>query len=180
MMEKDSSLPLAGSKVTLRAVEPADTDFIYMLENEPGCARSSFATAPASRQMIWRYIEEYSADIYADKQLRLIIADSSDGNAVGSIDISDFNVRDRRGFVGIAILEKYRGRGYGHDALDILCGYAANILGMHQLAAIVAVDNVASRALFEGAGFATAGRLRSWLRVARHYTDVLVYQRLFM
>ena len=50
---------------------------------------------------------------------------------------------------------------------------------MHQLAAVVAIDNEPSKALFDSAGFVTAGRVRSWLRSANHYTDVLLYQRLF-
>ena len=72
-----------------------------------------------------------------------------------------------------------RGRGYGTEALTLLCDYARLALGMHQLAAVVAIDNEPSKALFDSAGFVTAGRLRSWLRSANHYTDVLLYQRLF-
>ena len=51
---------------------------------------------------------------------------------------------------------------------------------MHQLAAVVSVDNAASRALFDAAGYRTAGRLRSWVRRGRSYIDVLLYQRLFL
>ena len=127
-----------------------------------------------------QYIENYNADIYAEKQLRLVIVENESGSAVGTIDISDFDARDRRGFVGIALVARYRGMGYASEALGLLTDFAARTIGMHQLAAVVAVDNEASRALFEAAGYSTAGRLRSWLRVGRSYVDVLLYQRLFM
>lgn len=179
MKRKTNDMPLRGERVSLRAVEPADLDMLFLLENDTGSRQSSFATAPASRQMIWQYINDYQADIFAEKQLRLVITDNTDGKAVGTIDISDFNARDRRGFVGICIIDDMRGRGYGSEALALLCDYARQTLGMHQLAAVVAIDNEASKALFDSAGFATAGRLRSWLRSANHYTDVLLYQRLF-
>ena len=175
----NDAISLRGDKVYLRAVEPADLDLLFMLENDPDRRQSAFTTAPARRQMLWRYIEEYQADIFAEKQLRLMIADLQSGEAVGAIDISDFDARDRRGFVGISIAECHRGKGYGSEALALLCDFARTTLGMHQLAAVVAVDNAASRSLFDSAGFATAGRLRSWIRTAQHYTDVLLYQRLF-
>lgn len=175
-----SGLSLTGRLVTLRAVEPGDLDMLFMLENDPGRTQSSFTTAPASRQQIWEYINNYQADIFAEKQLRLVIVDNESGRSVGAVDISDFDARDRRGFVGIAIIEGERGKGFALDALDILNDFASQTLGMHQLAAVVSVDNAASRALFDAAGYRTAGRLRSWIRNGRSYTDVLIYQRLFL
>lgn len=178
-MRAATTTMLHGGRVSLRAVEPADLDLLFLLENDPEGCRTSLGSAPASRQMLWRYIEEYKADIYAERQLRLVIAANDDGRAIGTVDISDFDPRDRRGFVGIAIIAGERRRGYGREALDLLCRYAEHTLGMHQLAAIVAADNEASRALFDAAGFATCGRLRSWLRTARHYTDAVLFQKLF-
>lgn len=175
-----TGLSLTGRLVRLRAVEPGDLDLLFMLENDPGRTQASFTTAPASRLQLWEYINNYQADIYAEKQLRLIIEAIDGACAVGAVDISDFDARDRRGFVGIAILENERGKGYALDALDVLNDFASHTLGMHQLAAVVSVDNAASRALFDAAGYRTAGRLRSWIRLGRSYTDVLLYQRLFL
>ncbi|MDE5661695.1 MAG: GNAT family N-acetyltransferase [Muribaculaceae bacterium] len=167
----------AMTEVSLRAVEKEDLDFLFMLENTTDIARAGFATAPASRRMLWEYIENYTADIFADKQLRLIVV--AEGKAVGAVDISDFDARDRRGFVGIAIAPQYRRRGYGRAALVQLCEYARTTIGMHQLTAVVAVDNTASLALFAACGFKTCGCLRSWVRRGNSYTDARICQRLF-
>lgn len=171
---------LTGRLVSLRAVEPDDLDMLFLLENDPDRSQTSFTTAPASRQQLWEYIHNYQADIFAEKQLRLIVASRESGRPVGAVDISDFDPRDRRGFVGIAILEGERGKGYALDALDVLGRFASQTLGMHQLAAIVSVDNAASCALFHAAGYRTAGRLRSWIRRGRSYTDAQLFQRLFL
>lgn len=171
---------LENETVRLRAVEPTDLTLLYTLESDPAMAEVNFATAPANRRMIEQYIAGYTADIHAQGQLRLVIESKADGNAaVGTIDISDYNAHDGRGFAGIAVLEGYRRRGLAKAALELLCAYAADTLGMHQLAAQTAVDNVASRALFASCGFKSAGRLRSWLRRGRQYADVLIFQRLF-
>lgn len=169
---------LQNDKIRLRAVEREDLDMLYLLENQIAEAGSSEENQPVSRMMLWNYIESYSADIAADRQLRLVVEDAQ-GTAVGAIDISDYDARNRRGYVGISILEGQRRRGYAAAALDVLCRYAAHTLGMHQLAAHVAVDNEASRRLFAAAGFKACGRLRSWLRRGSSYADVLIFQKLF-
>lgn len=172
-------MTLSNDFIELRAPEPADLDLLYILENEQARSECAFTTAPASRNQIWKYIECYNSDIFSTRELRLVITAKTDGKAVGVIDLSDYEPRDRRAFVGISILEPFRGIGYGHDALSLLCEYAAETLGMHQLAAQIAVDNTASRRLFESCGFKTCGRLRSWLRRGHHYIDALLCQRLF-
>lgn len=172
-------MTLENDIVRLRAVEPHDSQLLFSLEADPAMDEVNFATAPASRHLIDRYIASYTADLHSDGQLRLIIEARDSGKAVGSIDISDYNPRDRRGFVGIAIVEGERRKGYGRAALEILCRYAALDLGIHQLAAQVAVDNTASKALFTSCGFKPAGRLRRWIRRGRAYQDAIIFQHLF-
>ena len=169
---------ISGNNIILRAPEPEDLDFMYRLENTTERADASFATAPLSRQQLAVFIENYSADIFADKQLRLVI-EAEEGSRIGVIDISDFNPRDRHGFVGIAIAEQYRHLGFGHDALSLLCDHAWRVLGMHSLCAVVGEDNEASRRLFLSCGFKGCGRLRSWIRNGGQYADGLLLQRVF-
>lgn len=172
-------MTISNDIISLRAPEPSDLDALYRHENAPESPESSMISAPVSRRMLEQYIENYSADIAATGALRLMVTLTATGETVGSVDIYDYCARDRRAYVAILIEKQYRRRAYGIAALELLCEYASEILGLHQLAAEVAADNVASRALFEKAGFKTCGRLRSWLRVGRKYYDVLVYQKLF-
>lgn len=171
---------LSNDIIELRAPEPSDLDLLFILENEQTRAECAFTTAPASRNQIWKYLDSYDSDIYSTRQLRLVIVDKSTGQPAGVIDLSDYEPRDRRAFVGISILEPLRGHGLGKAALSLLCDYAAETLGMHQLSAQIAVDNTASRRLFEACGFKTCGRLRSWIRRGPHYIDALICQRLFV
>lgn len=172
-------MTLSNDKVSLRAPEPSDLDFLFLLENDPDAADNGILTAPVSRQQMWNYINSYSADIFATGELRLVIADNASGNAVGAIDLCDFSARDRRAFVGIAIDSSCRRQGFGRSALALLCSYASATIGLHSLAASVAADNVASRALFTSCGFRSCGRLRSWVRRGNTYEDAQLYQILF-
>ena len=170
---------LQTDKIVLRAPEMEDVDFLYRLENEGGMNESGFTTAPLSRFQLDEYVRNYNADIYAMRQLRFVIVRRHDNQPLGCIDLCDYEPRDRRAFVSIALLSSFRGQGYGREALTLICDYACNTLGMHQLAAQIAYDNEASHALFSGSGFRTCGSLRSWLRRGPHYVDALLYQLLF-
>ena len=172
-------MTLSNEKITLRAVEKDDLDMLYILENEMYAGGSSFLNGPVSRHLLWQYIQSYSADIYVQRQLRLIVCDVNSGESVGIVDLTDYEPHDGRAFVGIAVLNKFRRCGYAQAALTLMCDYASKELGLHQLAAQVAVDNVSSIKLFHSCGFKTCGSLRSWIRRGKHYADALLFQRLF-
>jgi len=170
-----ASLP----SVVLRAVEPEDLDMLFTLELELYEGGNSFMSAPPSRHLLWNYIQSYTADINTERQLRLVVCDgNADGIPVGIADISDYEPHDRRGFVGIAILPAMRRRGFGSAALRAVSEYAFGSIGMHCLAAQIAVDNEASVQTFLRAGFSVCGRLVSWLRRGKSYTDAVLMQRI--
>ena len=169
---------LKSDNIILRPAEKDDLDFLYYLENEISAGGASSLYQPVSRQMLWQYLESYSADINVDKQLRLIICERN-GTAAGTVDISDYDTHDRHAFVGISVLSRHRGNGYARAALQMLCGYASSELGIHQLVAVVAADNEPSKRLFTGLEFKGAGRLKSWLRRGSRYEDAIIFQKLF-
>lgn len=171
--------PLTGSRLILRAVEPSDLDSLYLWENDTSAWASASTRAPLSRQQLHDYICGYDADIYAARQLRLIIVEKSSGRAVGAIDLYDFDPRDRRAFAAIYLAEEFRGHGYGRESLDLLADYGRTVIGLHQIAAFVSAGNTASLALFRSSSFKSCGRLRSWIKYNGRYEDVIIMQRLF-
>ncbi|MDE6310362.1 MAG: GNAT family N-acetyltransferase [Muribaculaceae bacterium] len=172
-------MKLSDGTIYLRAVEPEDADILFRHENAPERPETTVTTAPVSRLQIMNYIKNYSAELRGGGSLRLMICLENQGETIGSVDIYDYNQRDRRAYVAIFVEKRWRNSGYGTRALELLCSYAAETLGLHQLAAEVAVENEGSVRTFGKAGFKTCGRLRSWLRAGRKYYDVLIFQRLF-
>lgn len=170
---------LHGAKVSLRAPEPSDLDMMYLLENDPSCSQYSLTTSPISRQQLWNYLQNYSGDFHAERQLRLVIVDNTSNAPIGAVDITDYDPNDARAFVGIGILPTWRGKGYGSEAMKLIISFSANILRLHQLAAVVSVENNESMALFRAVGFKPCGRLRSWHRCGKSYTDAIMLQHLF-
>lgn len=170
---------ITDTLICLRAVEPSDIHLLYDIENDNAPADLSPYPAPVSRYMIEQYIAAYTADFNDAGELRLIIARADDGLGIGTLDITDYDRRNRHAYVGIAVLPQYRRQGFAFEALSLLCSVARDRFGLHQLAAIVAADNDPSMRLFRKAGFKSCGRLRSWISRAATYADAIIFQRLF-
>ena len=165
-------------KVHLRAPEPSDIDALYLWENSSETWRVSFNDGPVSRHQLWQYIENYSPDIAAHGQLRLIITDQ-DGTPEGTVDLSDYSHRHRRAQLGVYVAPRFRGKGVAADAVSQICEYARDTIGLHQIYAMCAIDNRASENMLRSAGFESCGRIRSYLRLQRDsYTDVLLFQKI--
>lgn len=162
----------------LRALEPTDLDLLYAWENDATVWAASHTAAPYSRQVLWQYLENYTADIYQSRQLRLMI-ELNDGTAVGTVDFFHYDPLNNRAELGLLIAPEHRGHGYGRMALQLACDYASQHIGMRQLYVYIRADNTACLQLFIDFGFEQAGLLRSWVKRGRNYHDVAVLQLLF-
>ena len=164
--------------IKLRAPEDADVDRIFIWENDPDFFEVLPNAAPLSRLQVWEYIRNYNADPFSSRELRQMIVDSASDKTVGYLDLFEFDPVNHRAGVAVYIDEDSRNNGYALKALETIENYAHNTLAIHQLWAIVAIDNEPSLKLFEKAGFKTCGRLRSWLCRRRQYVDAIFVQKL--
>jgi diamine N-acetyltransferase len=172
-------LSLEANICRLRALEPSDVDMLYLWENDPEVWRVSGTVAPLSYERLCSFVQEQNYDIYATRQMRLVV--EAEGVAVGTVDIFDFDPQHLRFGVGVLIYaQENRRRGYARAALEAVAGYAREVLGLKQIWASVASDNVASVALFESLGFERCGLRRDWLRRGAEYVDVYEYQLLLI
>ena len=119
---------LKEGDILLRAVEPTDLDFIFLAENDSQSWKASSTVAPMSRYMIQQYVESYQADIYQDRQLRLIATHIDTGERIGIADLYEFDPRNSRAGVGIYIVASHRSQGYGTSTLRALCHYAQDFV----------------------------------------------------
>lgn len=151
---------------------------MYRWENDPAVWGVSGTLAPFSLHVMKRFIDEQTADLLRTRQLRLVI-ETLEGEAVGLIDLFEYDPYHLRAGVGILIHDpSHRGRGYGADALALLCGYARETLLLHQLWCNVEADNTASLKLFRCAGFTKAGIKRHWNRTPEGWKDEIFLQKI--
>ncbi len=169
---------IEGKICRLRALEPEDLDAMYGWENDTEVWQVSGSVAPFSRHILSRLIDEQAFDIYATRQMRLVIEEVSSGAVVGAVDLFEFDPQNRRAGVGIIISPEYRRRGLACDALRTVERYVREVLHMHQLWCSAGADNVASRALFRAAGYEECGLRREWILTADGATDEVLMQKI--
>ena len=124
----------------LRAIEPEDLDVLYQIENDRSLWHVGTTNVPYSRYTLHDYIATSSDDIYADRQLRLVIEDDQ-RQVVGMADLVHFDPQHQRAEAGIVIMQPHRRKGYALSALNALADYALHTVHLHQLYAVVAADN---------------------------------------
>ena len=168
---------LKGQHVYLRALEPEDLEFVYALENDQSVWEVSQTQTPYSKFLIHQYLENAHQDIYQAKQLRLAICKNDTFEAIGLIDLFDFDAKNQRAGIGIVIQEtQHRNQGFGSQALGLLINYAFKNLALHQLFANIAPANEASIKLFTTFGFQLVGVKKDWNFNKGIYTDEALYQ----
>ena len=169
---------IEGTECRLRALEIEDIEAMYGWENDTDVWRVSGSVAPFSRNVLRRLIDEQQFDIYATRQMRLVIECATSGEAVGAVDLFEFDPHHRRAGVGIIVAPPYRRQGYALDALLTLERYAKEVLMLHQLWCSAGADNKASLSLFAKAGYAECGRRREWILSTDGATDEVLMQKI--
>lgn len=169
---------LQYGRISLRPLEPEDIEMLYRWENDVEIWNLSNTKTPFSKHILAQYILESAKDIYESKQLRLIIQ-NEEMEAVGAVDLFDFEPYHQRAGVGILIHHKAdRNKGYASDALMALSVYAFDVLCLRQLYANIAEDNLNSIKLFKKVGFTQAGIKKDWLKTISGWKDEYLFQKI--
>ncbi|MEI6061229.1 MAG: GNAT family N-acetyltransferase [Bacteroidota bacterium] len=170
---------MIGPNLLLRAPEPADIDTLFRWENDMRIWHLGNTLTPYSRFAIEQFVLNTTDDIFASKQLRLMIDWHSSGPeaiTVGSIDLFDFDPFHMRAGIGILIDESSRQKGFASEALELLIQYCFNTLNLHQLYCNIEQGNTDSIRLFTKAGFVECGNKKEWLLRKGNWTDELIFQ----
>ena len=170
---------MKNDSIELRPLEPTDLDPLYNWENDSTLWVVSDTVAPYSRAALWQYLENYTGDIFAQRQLRLMITLAGDGTPVGTIDFLNFDPLNNRAELGLFIAAEHRGQGLGRQALELLTAYAREHLGLRQLYVFIALDNTVCLTMFEDYGYRRVGVIQSWVKRGSTYRDVALLQMVF-
>jgi diamine N-acetyltransferase len=170
-------ITLKGTNIFLRALEPEDLEFIYAVENDENIWEVSNTITPYSKFLIRQYLENAHQDIYEAKQLRLAVCKKDTSEAIGLIDLFDFDAKNKRAGVGIIIQNEIdRNSGFGKEALALMIDYSFQQLQLHQLFANIGTDNKASLSLFTKFGFTEIGVKKDWNFNNNAFHDEAVFQ----
>ena len=169
---------LSDENIILRAPEHSDISSFMIWENDTSAWRDSSTLAPMSRRQLWDYIENYDGDIFAARQLRLIIEEKATGDVVGAVDLFDFDPINNHCQLGLYISRDFRGKGYAKSAVVLIQSYAFRFLHIHQLMVIVGEDNAHSVAIFKELNYDMVALLPHRLRRSDGYIAAYLFTKI--
>jgi len=168
---------IKSKHIYLRALEKADIDTLYAIENDRSVWQISNTLAPFSKDILSHYLESAYQDIYTNKQLRLMICLDETNEPIGTIDLFDFEPLHQRIGIGVLIFEKYRKRGFAFESIELIKEYAFKTLLVNQLYCNIGAKNTSSQSLFKKCGFTEIGIKKQWNKISNtEFEDEISFQ----
>ncbi len=163
---------LENKSIRLRALEPEDLKLLYKWENNSAIWEVSHCQKPFSLFVLKQYLENSHQDIYESKQLRLVIELKENDEAIGLIDLFDFDPFHNRAGIGVLLHDKiHRQKGHASEALETLISYCFKSLQLQQLYCNITTSNQTSVDLFNSKGFEITGTKKQWIKSKDGWKD---------
>lgn len=161
---------LFGTKVTLRAVEPADYPLLHRWLNDPEVMQFWGRAGNTASLSEVRVDEERQAARGTSRKYMIELPDVSE--PIGQIDYYDLDLVARSAWTSIMIGDRrYWSGGYGTDAMAALLEYLFQEMGLHRVALTTLASNTRARRSYEKNGFVVEGVLREWMYVEGEFAD---------
>lgn len=121
--------------------------------------------------------EDWYQTVAAGKDIvYFTIYEKSSMRPIGGVNLHHINAMHRKAELGIMIGEKdQRGKGFGTEAVQLMCDFGFNALGLNSIMLLTSEWNVAGQRAYIKAGFREMGRRRDARWFAGRYWDDVYY-----
>lgn len=162
-----------GRLVRLRAFERGDVDVNHAFVNDYETVRGMLSGIPfpSSMQDEYRWLEQQTS--YSRGEYQFAVEDGG-GDIVGRCGLTRVDWKNRVAELAIMIGTPYRGRGYGSEAMALLCDFCFREMNLHKLKVSVFAFNQAAVRCYEKNGFVREGVLRNEIFRDGEYQDVIL------
>ncbi|MGC1780310.1 MAG: GNAT family protein [Xanthobacteraceae bacterium] len=161
-----------GTKVTVGSFVPEDYPAMYCWANDVAAFRHDGAFRPVNLTDVVHQCEAAGKD---PSRVMLAIRRRSDPHIIGYLVIQNISAVHRSADIGVRIgEEKYRGQGYGTDAIKIALDYCWRHLNLERVGLVVFGNNARAISAYKAVGFKKEGLLKRLLFIDGARVDVLV------
>ncbi|MDV5089228.1 GNAT family N-acetyltransferase [Clostridium perfringens] len=171
---------LNTERLALRNLTPENTEEMldYYIRNEEHLRQyeptrdSGFYTYEGQKEILTesfrQFIDGTSIDLGIFKDEKLI----------GKIKLSNivYGIL-RNAFVGYSIDKEYQGKGYTKEALNTVCSYAFEEMGLHRLEASTLMENSRSQGVLKACGFNELGISEKYLYINGEWRDHKIFYK---
>lgn len=144
---------LITNKILLRTVNYEDVEPLLAWENDVENWEVSSTTEAFKREEIEFFVASKQT-LIKDGQERYMICLENEKNAIGCVDLFDYNPVLKKAGIGILIGEKqFRNKGYARQAICLLAQHLFSSTNVCTIYAEITENNKSSVALFESCSF---------------------------
>lgn len=164
-----------GKTVRLRALEPADAEFFFHLQQDTERSRLlDFLHPPRSRTALEAWAKEMAhRELQGDAYQWLV--ETLAGEPVGSIATHTCDGRNGTFSYALDIAHEYRRQGYAAEAITLVLRYYFGELRYQKANVDTRSDNVATIRLHEKLGFTREGLRRRMVFQQGRYFDLALF-----
>jgi len=166
---------ILGERIRFRAIEREDLPMFVAWLNDPEVKQYLLMDIPLSQAMEDNWFEDtLQKDL---RQHPMVIEVTTDAGwvPVGNISLFDIDDKNHSAELGIMIgAKKYWNKGYGREAVELLCKHGFETLNLHRIYLKVYAANQRGIRAYENAGFVHEGRLRQAMFFHGEYIDIIL------
>ena len=168
---------IEGNRIRLRAFEAGDLDAEHAFVNDYETLLDMMGGIPLPSSMSdeQQWLSQQTS--YTRGEYQFAVEDG-EGYLVGRCGVTRLDWKNRVGELAIMIGAPYRGRGYGREAMALLCDFCFQEMNLHKLKVSVLKTNEAAIRCYERCGFTQEGVLRDEVCRRGAYQDVVLLARL--
>lgn len=173
--ENQPIITIAGNKVALGPIHQGLVEANHRWINQLETSRFlQMGVMSLDAEQDW-----YERIAKGDDIVYLAIYEASTMRPIGGVNLHKINKAHRSAELGIMIGEKdLRGKGYGTEAVQLMCDFGFNALGLNSIMLLTYEFNVAGQKAYEKVGFKEIGRRREARWFAGRYWDDIYYDLL--
>jgi RimJ/RimL family protein N-acetyltransferase len=161
--------------VALRAPHERDVDAVTDACQDADIPRFTRVPSPYGRADAVAYVARTAVAWQDGTAAGFVIADARDDTLLGAIGLMRLDETMTVGEIGYWVARDVRRRGIATRAVRLVSRWAVLELGIPRVELMTRVENTASQAVAERAGFTCEGVLRSYLDLGNGLADVVMF-----
>ncbi len=165
---------IADATTVLRAPEVADEAVLTAIRNDLATQQMLLARPrPNSPSRVREWVSRLASD---PSSVLFVIAEAESGSAIGFLQITEMDLVNGCGRLGIAVHPDHARRGHGRAAIAMVGPYLHQVFGVRKLILEVRADNQAALSLYRSLGYREVGVWRAHYRQGDTFHDVVAME----
>ena len=141
---------LAGERVTLDQLDESVLDDYWQLLNDTEVARWTGPAQTFTQQKISQWLISRPQQ---DDRLDWAIHPRETGAFAGEIVLNELDLETKCMNLRIALCSEFQNQGFGTEAIQLVCDFGLDVLGLHKITLGVMTDNLRAHRTYEKVGF---------------------------